>query len=532
MSRSPGGARRFGVILLIVVVASVLVGRFGAPSDLWDQTQPKTVAYTLDIIEHGDWLLPTHLGVTPATKPPLFNWLAVPFVRAVGPHVDLAHKAPSVLALLASVGLLIAAGRWLRRPDLGVLAGIFFTANYTIFKLAGLARPDMLLTALLLGAWMLATAAFLRADDRRVSPWTISPLACGFWCIVALAWMTKGPAALVVVIYAFVGARVVTGRWGGANRLGWAWGLPLSTGVFVAWLASVWSVNPDHLRDNLIGAQIVERMAGGPESGGGGMWRWIRTLPNLPLYFIVRFAPWSILAILGAIGVRQREKAGEPIDPAISRGASAAVVYAVIVIAFYTLSAGKRADYIASIFGPAALLAAWQWAVWTRDQPVARWTWPGAVAIVSVAIMTVVDLRPLTSIRPDFARAVETFNHDVRRRIAADPAPIIFADWGSSELPTRLGVTRPIGPDGIPDLATEGVPFWLIGSFPPGFPGPDAAVAGLSRPDLIIEEVVAPDPMFARAADAGFDTGVPDRLALYAVRPATPADPSIFKADR
>ena len=48
-----------------------------------DQAQPKTVSYTTDIIANGRWILPIELGEHKATKPPLYNWLAAPAVKAL-----------------------------------------------------------------------------------------------------------------------------------------------------------------------------------------------------------------------------------------------------------------------------------------------------------------------------------------------------------------------------------------------------------------------------------------------------------------
>ena len=91
---------------MIVSVAALLwaIGaRMLGPSDVWHQTQPKTIGYTTDIIVHGEthWSLPEERGEFPATKPPMYNWLAVPAVMLAGSASETAHKFPSLLALIA-----------------------------------------------------------------------------------------------------------------------------------------------------------------------------------------------------------------------------------------------------------------------------------------------------------------------------------------------------------------------------------------------------------------------------------------------
>src|SRR5688572_30822432 len=99
---STAGRRRL-VISAIAMLIAMMTLRYLGPSDLYDQTQPKTMSYTTDIIVHGGshWLLPFERGELPATKPPLYNWLAAPAVKWLGFNSEIAHKLPSIAAMLA-----------------------------------------------------------------------------------------------------------------------------------------------------------------------------------------------------------------------------------------------------------------------------------------------------------------------------------------------------------------------------------------------------------------------------------------------
>src|SRR5262245_54482471 len=85
----------------MAALAALLVGRMLGPSDLWDQTQPRTVSYTTDMRIHGGshWILPIERGEVPATKPPMYNWLAAPMVRWLGFNNEIAHRFPSIVAI-------------------------------------------------------------------------------------------------------------------------------------------------------------------------------------------------------------------------------------------------------------------------------------------------------------------------------------------------------------------------------------------------------------------------------------------------
>ena len=50
------------VVCTIVAIMWLLAARILGPSDAWDQTQPRTMAYTTDIIANGRWILPVERG--------------------------------------------------------------------------------------------------------------------------------------------------------------------------------------------------------------------------------------------------------------------------------------------------------------------------------------------------------------------------------------------------------------------------------------------------------------------------------------
>ena len=212
--------RRGIVITSILALVWVIASRIFGPSDIWHQTQPRTVSYTTDIIVHGGnhWILPIERGELPATKPPLYNWLAAGAVKLMGFSSEIGHKFPSLIAMMLCWLILVRLGNRIDTDHsggsdsgggiLGWLAGMMFLSNYTIFKLGYLARPDMLLTLWMLLAWISATSAlnkkgvgslFLR--KHRFGVIDSRPLfySLVFWLSIALGGLTKGPPVIVIV---------------------------------------------------------------------------------------------------------------------------------------------------------------------------------------------------------------------------------------------------------------------------------------------------------------------------------------------
>ena len=445
----------------LVIVGLMLIVRLGAPSDLWDQTQPRTIAYTTyllaaDAPTDGSWALPIDAGGVLATKPPLYNWIAAPFVAVFGTTSELAHRAPSLLAFAGLVIAMIRAGTLFGGRAIGALAVTLLVASYTIFKLSVLARPDMLLTLALTVGWIAGTALLQLDDgDRRA----MRRCALVFWLACAAALLTKGPPALLLPLYALLAPRVALGSWRATRRFGWSWGVPLALAPFGGWLIAALITNAEHVRDVMVGAEIVGRVTGrGPEGGGEG-WRGILLgLTDMPGYFVVRFAPWSLASLAGAIVVLRRQVGG-----ADALAARAALLFVAIVVVLFSLSSGKRADYIASAYPAAALLGAWwmTWAIapaWRR--PVAM-----AVAAISLGVVAVIgtwEARIAPRPAPRFGDEIVAFARAAKAAVDADPAPVHFCWTDVSPVKPLMGYAARDDRDAVVAALRDGHSGWLV----------------------------------------------------------------------
>jgi 4-amino-4-deoxy-L-arabinose transferase-like glycosyltransferase len=355
--------------------------RASAPSDLWDQTQPRTIAYTADMVTRGGtaWILALDAEGFPATKPPLYNWLAAPFVAAFGRASEWAHKAPSVLSLCAIAASLVILGNRLA-PRAGTFAGLAFVSTYALFKLGYLARPDMVLSAILFAGWWASVQLLSGVGGRRH--------AALFWLSVVLAAWVKGPVAALLPMFAIVGSFAVHRTWRPLAAFRPLWGIPLAIVLAPSWYVAAGFVNREHLVKVLWYAEIYGRFTGeGEEGGHRGLMGTIRGLPFMTFYFFTRFAPWSVAALLGALALLDRRDGGIA-RWRLAKGGTAlvlATVWTVLVVATFTLSSGKRADYLAPAYGPAALVAGW-WLASDRYSPARPLPWVPAVVAVGTIV--------------------------------------------------------------------------------------------------------------------------------------------------
>ncbi|HEY0008144.1 MAG TPA: glycosyltransferase family 39 protein, partial [Tepidisphaeraceae bacterium] len=310
--------RRISILLAVSTVLltmALTVGvRLAGPADLYEKDQPKTLAYTADVLIHGRLALPRDVIYQPATKPPLYNWVAAAVVSVAG-YTEWAMKSPSILGTLATAAIIFGMARrgisvkgkncdaWL----LGCLAAaIWFTfgsdvRHGSVMRLGYLARPDMLQCAFLTAAWACATIAVQRSSPKAAF-WP----AMGFWASVAAAALTKGPAVLLVIVFALVYAgwplilrllpqkRMIVAQPLG-TRFKHLW-LPIgAAGVALVvglWFWQAYRTDPDHVRSVMLGAEIAGRLSDQSPEGIK------KPVYYSLMWFITKAVPWGGVALL------------------------------------------------------------------------------------------------------------------------------------------------------------------------------------------------------------------------------------------
>ena len=441
--------------LLTLLVMGVIFGsRWFGPSDLYDNDQPKTVAYTVDMVRHGHWVLPVDMLGRPATKPPMYNWIGAPAVAADW-HNEFALKLPSTLAawvmLLAtwvvarSVAMLVQ-----KQGDIGgevtnegnVAFGVAFAAtaciallaNYSVTKLIYTARPDMVLTGFLTVGLVAATAMLWNsksADEKDAKPRAAWGVQLVLWLSVAGAALTKGPPALLLVIYVVLGGKLIAGRWPGVRRTGILWGLPLAMLLFGAWAYGAYLDNAQHFMDSFLGYETTERLT------RGGPWKIVAELWKMPALFMARFFPWSIFALMGAWHVVKTK----PRRAWFSSATGPAMLWVLIVIVFFSLSGGKRADYLAPAYPAGAVLAAyWLMVEGPRLWKLRPWQ-PAAAGLVFAVVLGVYECGFSPAAVDGYGDRAETFVHSVNKR--TQNKPIHFEQTGYTPIQSLLGYNQP-----------------------------------------------------------------------------------------
>jgi len=355
--------------LLLVLMAFAFQGSRG----IWEPDEGRYTAAGLNMLESGDWLVPTIDGEHPhLTKPPITYWAIASSVGLLGRN-EWAARLPAALAFVGTGLLVFGIGVRLCR------AKPWLPPVVWSLSLAPLIGGNIVSTdALLVFFETLAMYAFVEAWSREGSDrrrWVLA-----MWVAWGLAFMTKGPPGLLPL-----GAMVAFLVFHDRSRLRGLFppaGLLLFALVAFTWFALVVHQQPDRL-GYFLGYEVYDRVF---TSVHGRNAEWYG---GLEIYLPVLLAgslPWWPLALAASDGPRAAwRRLGDGVR-ARDRDLLLLLYWFVLPLAVFFLARSRLYLYILPLFVPLALLLA---------RPLARWTWLDGRRTAWIAGATAVALLAL-----------------------------------------------------------------------------------------------------------------------------------------
>lgn len=363
-------------ILLLVAATSIFFCNLGV-ARLWDDDEPKNAQCAREMLDRGDWLVPTFNGALRTDKPILIYWLMMSAYHVFGDG-EFAARFWSALAGLGTTLLTYHIGRTLFGSRVGFWSGWILATTLMFVVAARAATPD----SVMIFCATFAMFFFVRAT------WGKSGTLAGanqladylprrkvelalIYAAMALGVLAKGPVAavlptLVLVSYAALVRQTLAApqtdsgprrllRW--LSPLAWltaAWRLRPFTAlaVFVA-IAAPWYLLVGIATDGewlmgFLGRHNLSRYLQPMEGHQGPVWYYVPAV-------LFGFFPWSVVlpqAVVRAV--------------AQSRQTAAWAAYlflacwAGVWMGFFSLSGTKLPSYITPIYPALAVMtAAW-----------------------------------------------------------------------------------------------------------------------------------------------------------------------------
>lgn len=354
--------------------ALLLLPGLGA-TDLWAPDEPRygQVAEELRSFEHGaTGLVLLHLGARPYTqKPPLYFWLAAVAGVPAGRVTEAAARLPSALAGIATIWLVARWGAGMLGRRSGVLGAALLLTSIEFARVARRAQLDVLLTLFEVAA--LAAFWQLRGQGRpRPGPLAVLHAALG------LAVLTKGPVGLLLPLLVMTATLASERRLRELRRLLPAWGLALSLGPGLAWVAAATWLAPPGFLDEAVAANLFGRFFAGTSHARPITYY----LVQLPLNALPWTLLWPAVAWVAARGAFR-----DPDDPRTPARRFLAIWLAVGFV-FFSLSSGKRGLYLLPCFPAAALLCSDAVERWRRQ----RGAWPRVTLWIAALLLALAAL--------------------------------------------------------------------------------------------------------------------------------------------
>ncbi len=299
--------------------------------------EPRYAQVAREMLARHDWITPTLSGVPWLEKPALYYWQAILCYKLFGVS-DWAARIPSAFDATLMVAAIYIFLRRLRFVGGFPLDGALIVASsVAIIGFARAASTDMPLAAMFTIAML---CWFLGYEQQR------KPMLALSYFFLALATLAKGPVApflalVIVVLFAALRHEIAI-IW----KTLWLPGILLFCAVCVPWYILVQLKNPEFFRTFILEHNLA-RFGSNLYRHPAPFWYYIPVA-------LVSLLPWTVFA-LGALwtSIRSSTKRPESSDSALPQFLA---VWALIPIAFFSLSQSKLPGYILPALPAGALL--------------------------------------------------------------------------------------------------------------------------------------------------------------------------------
>lgn len=329
-------SRRIGPVLLALVCFLAFFLGLGS-HHLFDPDEGRSAEVAREMLVSGHWLVPTLNFDRFHDKPAFYYWTIAASMRLFGAS-DWAVRFPGVVAATLSV---IVTGVWAARylgRGTGILAALILATTVGFIGVGCIALTDATFSWWVIAALFYGGGRWLERPGRAWPAWPLHVL-------LALAVLTKGPAALVLAALVFVAFAWSTNEWAALRTLRPIQGIVILVVVAGTWYGAASVVAPDYVW-NFLWTQNVRRYVAGRGGHSASVFTFLFLLPAACL-------PWSLYFPAVAASLRRSaRRAG------LGRPDLFCVVWVAVVVGFFSLGRSKLVTYVLPAFPPVAILLA------------------------------------------------------------------------------------------------------------------------------------------------------------------------------
>lgn len=379
--------------LLMLLVSLLLTLPWIFMGEFYTKGEPREATVAVDILNTGNWVLPSGYADEFAYKPPFMHWFIAAFSLLSGHVTEATSRLPSALGLVGIAMLFFSFLYKRKERYTALLATLLMLTSFEMHRSGIEARVDMFLSFFM----VLALIQFYKWEEKRLIgfPWLISFAMAG-------AALVKGPVGILLPTMVFGIYLLLLQKY----SLGRIVVKCIIVAIPSLMLALVWYVTAYQQGGErflkLVFAENFGRFLGMDKAAlgisydlghKGPFWYYIPAL-------FLGFMPWSLIVLPGLFVVPFR-KIGNSIRRTklstilkkiseLDRVTLFSVIVLLVITGFYAIPSSKRSVYIIPVYPFAAYLLSkfYSWAMSFRKGFVA--SVHGLIVVFSSLVLLVV----------------------------------------------------------------------------------------------------------------------------------------------
>lgn len=337
--------RKWQIFLLISVFCLPFFINLGGNS-LWDGNEGFYAEPAREVIENGNFLIPTYNYEPRFKKPPLATWIIAFSYHTLGVS-EFAERLPIAIAAILIIWTTFSLGKLIGDEFLGLSSALILATMLKFMIYSRQYAGDIFLTLFFCLSILYFARAMLEKEGKYYTYYKLMA-----YISMGLGMLDKGIVAIVVPM-AIVGLFVLLVQRWDLIRLFFSPTGYLLTGVIGAsWYAMMyWKYGWQFIQVNIINETVKRYVT--DELGGRAIYYYVG------VYFSETL-PWSIFiipAIIYWVKWWKKEKtAFSPKEDLKAFLPLLTIIWFVFVFVFYSLAIGKRAVYLVGLYPAAAVL--------------------------------------------------------------------------------------------------------------------------------------------------------------------------------
>ena len=354
-----------GYVFTIIAIGIALFFFNLGGRDLWEPDESRYAVVAREMIETGNWILPHLNGEIYAEKPPLFFWTVNLSTFFLGQNNEFTNRFPSALAGFITFLLLFFFGKRLLGMRAGFLSSLILATCFLFPQLSRWMMLDSLFTLFFLLSLFYFYLGYEEEESRRKYY-----LISGFF--MGLGVLTKGPIGYLPVptfLIFTLFQKEIRKFW---NRsLLWCCFLSVIL-VLIWWLPACWMGGKDYIYWLLFKQAVGTYMEGGTHFHPEPFYFYFFRFP-------LEFFPW-IVFLPTAFVFGLRKKFGKRKEFVFLS------IWFIFIFLFFTLSRGKKDNYLFPLYPAAALMVGGLWDLGLPSKQGKKGFLPGLLLLTSLSL--------------------------------------------------------------------------------------------------------------------------------------------------